>query len=157
MCVIFVFDDTAGMFYEYWLIFNGFFDLCYLIDMIINSRVAYMEEGMLITSFKKTCGRYLKSSGFVFDILSIMPIDLFLLLEKEASLVRVNKLFKFHRVLDFIDKQNIRTNFPNGFRIFHIVIICMLLFHWNTALYFTVSLLTGINCESLKVIVQNRK
>lgn len=145
MCVIFVFDNTAGVFYEYWLVGNAFFDFCYLMDIIINCKIAYMEQGMLVTNLSKTAFRYFKTYGFALDIFSILPTDFLLFLNKEISLVRINRLLKFHRVLDFIDKQNIRTNFPNGFRLFHIVISCTVLFHWNAAMYFKISLITGID------------
>jgi len=44
---------------------------------------------------------------------------------------------------------NVRTNYPNAFRILHIVVVCVVLFHWNAALYFKISLIYGIFSENL--------
>lgn len=78
------------------------------------------------------------------DVLSILPIDILLILNSKLSLIRFNRLFKSYRVWDFIELTNMRTSYPNGFRIFHIVIVCVVLFHWNAALYFKISLFHGI-------------
>ena len=42
------------------------------------------------------------SWGIVFDILAVIPVDLFLILIPSCSLLRLNRMFKFHRVMDFI-------------------------------------------------------
>lgn len=74
----------------------------------------------------------------------MLPTDLVLVLDSRYSLVRANRLIKSYRVTDFIERTNIRTNYPNGFRIFNIVVVCMVIFHWNAALYFKISLMRGL-------------
>uniref|UniRef100_A0AC35ERH7 Cyclic nucleotide-binding domain-containing protein n=1 Tax=Panagrolaimus sp. PS1159 TaxID=55785 RepID=A0AC35ERH7_9BILA len=145
MCVVFIFDNTDGPFYTFWLTGNFFCDFVYFIDIYINLKLIYMEDGLYVTSFKKRALKYLKTYGFAFDIISILPSDLFLLLNRRLSVIRINRLFKLNRVIDFVNKQNIKTNFPNGFRIFHIFVACMTLFHWNCSAYYTISLFTGTN------------
>ena len=110
-----------------------------------------MEDGLYVTSFKKRAQKYMRTYGFALDVLSILPSDLFLFLNQRLSVLRANRLFKLHRVIDFTSKQSIRTNFPNGFRIFHILVACMTLFHWNCSAYFTISLYTGIFCKLFKI------
>jgi hypothetical protein len=83
------------------------------------------------------------------DIAAVMPLDIFLILNRNASLVRINRLLKIHRVTDFVERSNIRTNHPNGVRIFNIVLTCAVIFHINAAIYFKISLMRGINCKFL--------
>ncbi|KAI6214154.1 CGMP-gated cation channel alpha-1 [Aphelenchoides besseyi] len=124
MCVIFVFDDTQGLFFS-------------LSD--------HMEDGVTVRGWKRLAKRYLRSRRFPLDIACVLPTDILLVLNRSYSLVRINRLLKFYRVLDFVERTNIRTNYPNGFRIFHIVVTCAVIFHLNAALYFKISLIRGIN------------
>uniref|UniRef100_A0A915M191 Cyclic nucleotide-binding domain-containing protein n=1 Tax=Meloidogyne javanica TaxID=6303 RepID=A0A915M191_MELJA len=78
------------------------------------------------------------------DILALLPFDLILLINRGISLSRFNRLAKCYRVWQFVQMTNVRTNYPNAFRILHIVVVCVVLFHWNAALYFKISLIYGI-------------
>ncbi|CAD5226801.1 unnamed protein product [Bursaphelenchus xylophilus] len=144
MCVMFVFDDMQGEFFKYWFAFNMVFDGVYWMDMFINSKLNHIEDGMKVRGWKRLLKRYVKSFRFACDLLSSLPTDFILLWNRKYSICRANRLLKFYRVLDFVERTNIRTNYPNGFRIFHIMVTCAVIFHLNAALYFKVSLITGI-------------
>ncbi|KAI1726519.1 ion transport protein domain-containing protein [Ditylenchus destructor] len=144
MCVIFVFDDTQGKLFRAWLIFNILFDIIFWLDILVNAKLSMMEDGMTIRNWRRLAKRYFKSRQFAVDALAVIPTDFLLFTDTKYSLVRVNRLLKCYRVWDFVERTNMRTNYPNGFRIFHIVIVCVVLFHWNAALYFKISLLHGI-------------
>uniref|UniRef100_A0A7E4UTX1 Cyclic nucleotide-binding domain-containing protein n=1 Tax=Panagrellus redivivus TaxID=6233 RepID=A0A7E4UTX1_PANRE len=145
MCVIFVFEETTDEFYPYWIGCNLFVDFIYVVDMVINAKLCYMDQGLIVKDWRLLYKNYFKSPYFKFDIACILPLDLLLIVWHTFCLVRVNRLIKFYKVYEYIQKQNIRTNFPNAFRIFHIFIICCTLFHWNSAAYFEISLDTGID------------
>ncbi|KAI1732989.1 cyclic nucleotide-binding domain-containing protein [Ditylenchus destructor] len=144
MCVIFVFDDTQGKFFRTWLIFNVLFDIIFWFDILVNAKLSMMEDGMIIRNWRRLAKRYFKSRQFAVDALAVIPTDFLLFTDTRYSMLRVNRLLKCYRVWDFVERTNMRTNYPNGFRIFHIVIVCVVLFHWNAALYFKISLLHGI-------------
>ncbi|CAD5219628.1 unnamed protein product [Bursaphelenchus okinawaensis] len=144
MCVMFVFDDMQGEFFKYWFAFNMLFDLVYWIDMFINSKLNHIEDGIKVRGWKRLMKRYVKSFRFTCDLLSTLPTDVVLLWDRKYSICRANRLLKMYRVLDFVERTNIRTNYPNGFRIFHIMVTCAVIFHLNAALYFKISLHTGI-------------
>ena len=79
---------------------------------------AYMEDGLPVKSpkllFKHYQHRYSSlhqtknksiirlSWSFVLDVLSVLPIYLILILYPNLSLLRLNRMFKFFRVMDFI-------------------------------------------------------
>ncbi|KAI6187202.1 CGMP-gated cation channel alpha-1 [Aphelenchoides besseyi] len=144
MCVIFVFDDTQGLFFTFWFFGNTFFDAIYLMDIFVNSKLNHMEDGVTVR---------VADSHWISRV--FYPQIFLLILNRNYSLVRINRLLKFYRVslniitfigvLDFVERTNIRTNYPNGFRIFHIVVTCAVIFHLNAALYFKISLIRGIN------------
>ncbi|KAH7729920.1 cyclic-nucleotide gated cation channel [Aphelenchoides avenae] len=144
MCVIFVYDDTQGVFLYYWIAGNVFFDMVFVFDIIVNAKLTYMEDGLTVRQWRRLAKRYIRSQRFVFDVVAVLPTDLVLVLDSRYSLVRANRLIKSYRVTDFIERTNIRTNYPNGFRIFNIVVVCMVIFHWNAALYFKISLMRGL-------------
>lgn len=106
-----------------------------------------MEEGSTVTHWKKLLKHYTHSKAFALDILSILPTDLLLLLKPALCVVRFNRILKAYRVRDFLDYANMRTNFPNVLKIMNIAVLCLVLFHWNAALYFMISLSTGINSK----------
>ena len=50
--------------------------------------------------------------------------------------VRFNKLLRFHRLLEFSDKIDTNTDYPNVARVGNIVLYILVIIHWNACLYF---------------------
>nr|CAD2173064.1 unnamed protein product [Meloidogyne enterolobii] len=146
VCVLFVFDDTreGSPLFIFWILLNGLSDFINLFDLLMNSRLSYIDDGMHVTDLKRLAKKYFHSFHFLMDMLALLPFDLILLVNKGISLSRFNRLAKCYRVWQFVQMTNVRTNYPNAFRILHIVVVCVVLFHWNAALYFKISLIYGI-------------
>lgn len=53
MCVMFVFDDTQGTFFFYWLNFNFISDFINLIDVFINLKLIRVEDGIRMTNTQR--------------------------------------------------------------------------------------------------------
>uniref|UniRef100_A0A915E189 Ion transport domain-containing protein n=1 Tax=Ditylenchus dipsaci TaxID=166011 RepID=A0A915E189_9BILA len=112
--------DPAKSFYYYWTFFV-------YIGFLYNSFMC------VIFVFDDTQGDFFHvwlSLNLIFDFIFVLDILI------NAKLT--------YRVWEFVEKTNMRTNYPNGFRIFHIAVVCVVLFHWNAALYFKISLIHGI-------------
>ncbi|RWS05200.1 cyclic nucleotide-gated cation channel alpha-3-like protein [Dinothrombium tinctorium] len=62
-------------------------------------------------------------------------------------IVRLNRLFKCHRLLEFFDRTETRTNFPNAFRIAKLIFIILVVIHWNACLYFAMSYIIGFDSD----------
>lgn len=75
MCVIFVYDDTQGVFLYYWIAGNVFFDMVFVFDIIVNAKlskwfiaeaveykcdVAYMEDGLTVRQWRRLAKRYIR-------------------------------------------------------------------------------------------------
>lgn len=56
-----------------------------------------------------------------------------------------DRTLKFHRLIDFNEKTESRTSFPNLFRIIKMMTSIFILFHWNACIYFSISKSYGID------------
>ncbi|VDN81500.1 unnamed protein product [Brugia pahangi] len=123
MVVIFVYREIYTYYFYYWLTCNFICDCDY--DLNCKLKFSYF------------------SYNFWLDIGSIFPFDLLLIYRGDISLVRLNRLLKSYRFNYFIDRTEIRTNWPNAFKIFVLIMTCVVLFHWNAAAYFLISVTSG--------------
>ncbi|VDK48023.1 unnamed protein product [Anisakis simplex] len=140
MIVIMVFEAMHELHYIEWFIGNGITDFVDIIDIFIQSRRSFLENGVRITNRTATLRNYRKRLIFLADFIAILPTDLILLIRNDLTIVRVNRLLKVHRIFEFVDLTQIRTTFPSVFRVFKLAITCFILFHWNGCLYFLLSI-----------------
>ncbi|KAK6040097.1 hypothetical protein COOONC_22398 [Cooperia oncophora] len=83
-----VFEDIRDGFYTQWIIGNIICDVIYLLDMWIQSRMLFYEHGCKVSDISETRKNYFANINFSLDIVSILPTDLFLLLQFDASVFR---------------------------------------------------------------------
>ncbi|KAL3982717.1 Cyclic nucleotide-binding domain family protein [Acanthocheilonema viteae] len=147
MVVIFVYREIYTYYFYYWLTCNFIFDIIFLIDIFIQSRISYIDDGVAAENLRVQARRYFHSYNFWLDVSSIFPFDFLLIYRSDISLVRLNRLLKSYHFNYFIDRTEIRTNWPNAFKIFVLIMTCVVLFHWNAAAYFLISVTSGIYSE----------
>lgn len=110
-----------------------------------------MEQGLLVTDSKKLRANYIKRQIFIADILAILPTDLFYLvpvLGAGATWVRLNRLLKMNRISEFFDRTETRSNFPNLFRIFVLVMYIIIIIHLNACIFYAISKSLGLGSDS---------
>lgn len=124
--------------------------------MLANSRTGYLEQGILVRDTRKLANHYLSSYKFKLDLISIFPTDLaYLKLAQKclpnrvpcAIIVRLNRLFRFHRLAQFFDRTESATNFPFAFRISKLIFYILVLIHWNACIYFAISYAIGFGSD----------
>uniref|UniRef100_A0A158PAG3 Cyclic nucleotide-binding domain-containing protein n=1 Tax=Angiostrongylus cantonensis TaxID=6313 RepID=A0A158PAG3_ANGCA len=125
MIVIMVFEEIHRNFYHLWISFNIAFDIIFLLDLFVLTRRR-----------DKYC---------LIDIICILPTDLLLYLKPDLSLSRMNRLLKCYRLAQFNTLTEIRTKFPNLYRITKLIFTCFVIFHWNGCIYFFISVLYGFS------------
>lgn len=92
--------------------------------------------------------RYLRSSAFLWDIVSLLPTDLlYLQLGIHTPLVRVNRFLRSSRLSEALDRMETRTAYPNVFRISKLMILIFILTHWNACIYFSLSNYIGFGTD----------
>ncbi|ETN85794.1 hypothetical protein NECAME_06211, partial [Necator americanus] len=84
---ILVFEDIRDGFYSQWITGNLICDAIYIIDMWMQSRIFFYENGCKVAEIAETRNNYFSSTHFMLDILSILPSDLILFIQYDASLV----------------------------------------------------------------------
>lgn len=139
-----------------WYTLDYICDLIYILDMLANSRTGYLEQGILVKNTKKLTRHYLTSFAFKIDLISVLPTDFAYLFMSSrcvpnqvpcAVIVRLNRLFRFHRLAQFFERTESATNFPFIFRISKLVFYILVIIHWNACIYFTISYVIGFGSD----------
>ncbi|XP_077983706.1 cyclic nucleotide-gated channel alpha-3-like [Glandiceps talaboti] len=135
-----VFKDLQSENLTMWLILDYLSDFIYLLDMVVKSRTGYLEQGLLVGDKKKLRMKYFRQPDFKIDLLSILPTDIFYIVTGlNSPWLRLNRLFKAPRALEFFDRTETRSNFPNLFRIVNLILYIMIIIHWNACVFFAIS------------------
>ena len=108
----------------------------------------YLEQGLLVHDKTKLRKNYTKTWTFRFDVISIMPLDLFgFITWRFMPSLRTIRLFKLKRIAEFSDRTETRTNFPNMFRIIKLLLYILVIIHWNACVYFFISKMIGFGTD----------
>ncbi|XP_074660482.1 cyclic nucleotide-gated channel alpha-3-like [Tubulanus polymorphus] len=145
-----VFIDLQVQYHGLWYSMDFLCDAVYLFDMIVRFRTGFLEQGQLVRDTVKLKRNYakLKNPIFILDVLSMIPVDIFLLvIDKYSPATRMNRLLKFPRVREFCDRTETRTSFPNAFRITNLVFYIFVIIHWNACIYFQISKFIGLGSD----------
>ncbi|KAI3376308.1 hypothetical protein L3Q82_016417 [Scortum barcoo] len=90
----------------------------------------------------------MKSLQFKLDLISMIPTDvLYLVFGLTYPEIRLNKLFRFNRMLEFFQRTETRTNYPNALRISNLVMYIVIIIHWNACLYYSFSKAVGFGSD----------
>nr|XP_057947569.1 cyclic nucleotide gated channel subunit alpha 1a isoform X2 [Doryrhamphus excisus] len=120
----------------------------YLADMFVRTRTGYLEQGLMIKDEKLLRDRYMNSFQFRLDVISMFPTDiLYLLLGMDYPEIRINKLLRISRMMEFFTKTETKTNYPNIFRIANLIMYILIIIHWNACFYFSFSKSIGFGAD----------
>ena len=118
-------------------------DLIYIVDVIVSSRMSFLENGIYVESVKRVTMKYFKSSLFILDMASLLPLDLLYLFFKPYPAFRIPRLIKFFKVFQGKKLVESMTNFPNLVRGVFWLHIMFLLIHWNSCFFYIISEFEG--------------
>lgn len=101
---------------------------------------------------------YFSTKAWSLDIISMLPTDLAYFwwsptLTDVAQvpcpvIVRINRLLRLPRMLEWFDRTETATGYPNAFRICKVVLAILVLIHWNACLYFAISFFLGFGTDN---------
>ncbi|ELU18231.1 hypothetical protein CAPTEDRAFT_146497, partial [Capitella teleta] len=144
-----VFWKLQDNYSTWWFVLDYICDAIYLMDMFVQLRTGYLEQGLMVKEVHKLRIHYTKSWTFKVDVLCILPSDLFYLaIGGNKTFVRMNRLFKYPRLFEFIDRTDSHTNHPNVFRIFNLILYILIIIHWNACFFFQMSSWIGFGTDS---------
>ena len=113
--------------------------------------VGYLEQGLLVSDPRKLALNYIKSTPFKLDFLSVLPTDLLYLVPgffPTTVIIRINRLFKVYRMIQFFERSESRSNYPNIVRVVTLIVYISLIIHWNACFYFLISKSIGFGSDS---------
>ncbi|XP_076463610.1 uncharacterized protein LOC143295844 [Babylonia areolata] len=134
-------------------------DVIYLMDVAIQSRTAYLEDGCLVKSLPETVRHYRSQSYFPLDVLSVVPVTTVLSHLSKIGLpcpfesgfsslttpgLRFLRLLKYPSMTRFFEKTDSHTNNPNLLRAFRLSLHLWLVIHWIGCFYYLVSRYEGL-------------
>lgn len=128
-----------------------------IIDILSTPVSGFLDQGLMVRDSRKLRENYFSTSKWKSDILSLLPTDLAYLWWPSGScsadglpcpvLVRANRLLRVPRMLEFFDRTETKTGYPNVFRICKVVFAILILIHWNSCLYFAISYVIGFGTD----------
>lgn len=130
-----------------WLVFDYLTDLIFFIDILVQTRVGFLEQGLMVKDTKRLTMVYIKSWKFVIDVFSILPSDFFYFATGIMAALRLNRIFKLIRVLEFFRLAMTHTNFPNVTKLVNLILFILILIHWNACFYMSISRAIGFGSD----------
>jgi hypothetical protein len=123
-------------------------DAIYAMDMIwFKMRLKYVLDGQWIEDPKLTRKNYMRRNRFIFDLLSLLPLDLFYFkygFDKPLlRLLRLTRLLKIQTFWEFFSRIDAITKSPYLIRIIHTLIYKIYLIHLSTCAYYLMSWFEG--------------
>ncbi|XP_038056892.1 cyclic nucleotide-gated cation channel alpha-3-like [Patiria miniata] len=133
-----------------WLTLDYVCDFIYILDIAVQFRTGYLEQGLLVRDAKKLRKCYMKSWMFKLDALSMLPLD-FLYFATVTGIdtpaLRIPRLLRGPRAFEFFDRTETVTNFPNVFRVINLILYILIIIHWNACIYFIISSGIGLGTD----------
>ncbi|XP_029356992.1 cyclic nucleotide gated channel subunit alpha 1a [Echeneis naucrates] len=142
------FEELQHTYLIYWMILDYTSDVIYLADMLVRTRTGYLEQGLVVKDEKLLRDRYVSTFQFRLDVLSMLPTDVFyFVLGLDYPEIRLNKLLRIGRMMEFFTKTETKTNYPNIFRIGNLIMYILIIIHWNACFYFSFSKSIGFGAD----------
>ncbi|XP_037620006.1 cyclic nucleotide gated channel subunit alpha 1a, partial [Sebastes umbrosus] len=142
------FEELQHDYLIYWVVLDYTSDIIYLADMFFRTRTGYLEQGLMVKDKKLLLDRYMATFQFRLDCISMLPTDfLYFLLGLQYPEIRLNKLLRIGRMMEFFTRTETKTNYPNIFRIGNLIMYILIIIHWNACFYFSFSKYIGFGAD----------
>ncbi|XP_065558176.1 uncharacterized protein LOC136025976 isoform X3 [Artemia franciscana] len=120
-----------------WFVLDTIGDIVYILDLLLQFRTGYLEQGLIVEDTKKLAVHYMKSRAFLLDVFSIIPLHLVPI--EKMPVLRFPKMVKVYRLYSYYYIVESRTVYPNIWRVLNLVHILLLLAHWFGCFYYLIS------------------
>ncbi|XP_033753967.1 uncharacterized protein LOC117337215 isoform X3 [Pecten maximus] len=129
----------------YWLICDYTCDAIYILDiMLVKPHLTYLNSGIVETDPKLMRKNYMQKRMFKYDVLSLLPLDLFYLIFGVVPWCRLPRLFKIQTFWEFYQRCDQAVKSAHVLRIIKTMTYMLFLIHLETCGYYAVSVYEGI-------------
>ncbi|XP_038073452.1 cyclic nucleotide-gated channel rod photoreceptor subunit alpha-like [Patiria miniata] len=137
-------------------------DVVFFLDILVNIRIAFLDQGLLVKDPRRLIAYYRKSVRFKLDILAMIPLGTMALLLGELAdkdvfnvhfdvdsdnilipVLRLPRLLKWHTMETFTSMCDTRTSNPNRVRAFKLIMYLGVIIHWIGCFYYMLSDMEG--------------
>ncbi|XP_064085697.1 uncharacterized protein LOC135200888 isoform X2 [Macrobrachium nipponense] len=122
-----------------WYLLDGMTDMVFVVDILVQFRTGYLEQGLIVRDFKKLARHYTHSRSFLLDLASLFPLDFLQFIIGSNPIIRFPRFIKVYRVYNYYYMVESRTLYPNMWRVVNLVHILLLLAHWFGCFYYMLS------------------
>ncbi|XP_038217419.1 uncharacterized protein LOC119836222 [Zerene cesonia] len=133
------FPELQVMCHYFWLTCDGLGDIVFALDLVVQLRTGYLEQGLMVYDSKKLAKHYLTSRSFLLDIAALTPLDLLQLKIGTNPIIRFPRFLKVYRAVSCYYIVESRTVYPNFWRVINLIHILLILAHWFGCFYFLLS------------------
>ncbi|CAH2235951.1 jg24495 [Pararge aegeria aegeria] len=133
------FPELQIMCHYFWLTCDGIGDVVFALDLVVQLRTGYLEQGLMVYDSKKLAKHYLASRPFLLDIAALTPLDLIQLKIGTNPIIRFPRFLKVYRAVSCYYIVESRTVYPNFWRVINLIHILLILAHWFGCFYFLLS------------------
>ncbi|XP_058454817.1 uncharacterized protein LOC131432509 isoform X3 [Malaya genurostris] len=124
---------------KFWLSCDCLTDLVFILDVVVQLRTGYLEQGLMVYDSRKLAGHYLHSSDFLLDLATLVPLDILQIRLGTQPLLRFPRFFKVYRAVKYYYIVESRTVWPNLWRVINLIHILLILAHWFGCFYYLLS------------------
>ncbi|XP_058823653.1 uncharacterized protein LOC131684641 isoform X4 [Topomyia yanbarensis] len=124
---------------KFWLSCDCLTDLVFIVDVVVQLRTGYLEQGLMVYDSRKLAGHYLHSSDFLLDLATLVPLDILQIRLGTQPLLRFPRFFKVYRAIKYYYIVESRTVWPNLWRVINLIHILLILAHWFGCFYYLLS------------------
>ena len=121
------------------LVFDYIIDLVFILDILISSRISFLQNGILVQDGKRVAFTYLFTRSFYLDIVAILPVDFLYFAFGVTPALRLVRLTKVYKLIKLKTSVESFSSSPALLRASLLVHSMFLLIHWNASFYFMIS------------------
>ncbi|KAI5617275.1 cyclic nucleotide-gated cation channel beta-1 isoform X10, partial [Silurus asotus] len=136
--------DVKGSLYL-WLIADYLCDAIYILDILLfQPRLQFISGGDIISDKKEMRANYMKDLRFKLDVISLLPLELFYLLDGVKPLLRCPRILKILSFFEFNTRLEAILTKAYVYRVIRTTSYLLYSLHVNACLYYWMSTLRGL-------------
>lgn len=70
------FPELQDMATTYWFTCDSLTDMVFILDIVVQFRTGYLEQGLMVYDSKKLARHYVQSRSFILDLMAMIPVQL---------------------------------------------------------------------------------